>query len=124
MIEQKHDGKWAVGCEGGCARPLAFDASTRSHAENTQRKHYREHHPGVPAPCDRVAEETPGTYDGPPLLLDVTAAARAYLRHQHREAAAVWAALVGCDPRDTAKMTDTAEAARDHGSLLGYVPPL
>lgn len=82
------------------------------------RKHYVEHHDMTPP-----APETP-RYEGPPLLLDLTAAARAYLRHQHREGAAVWGALVGVDANDTAKLTETAEAARDAGSLLGYIPPL
>lgn len=119
MIATDLDGSYRVTCrEPDCPRPLDRTVGTSAHAENLHRKHWREQHDSEPP-----APET-SRYDGPPLLLDLTAAARAYLRHQHREAAAVWGALVGVDANDTAKLTDTAEAARDAGSLLGYIPPL
>jgi hypothetical protein len=60
--------------------------------------------------------------DPGPLLLDLGAAASAWLKNPHRFATAVFAALVGVDERDTARLTEIAEAARD-ARLLGHVAP-
>lgn len=120
MITPTPEGGYRVSCtELVCDRPLMRTVASTTHAENLERKHYREHHPDV-----QPTAPEPVVYDGPPLLLDLSAAAVAYLRNPHRAATAVWAALVGVDPRDVTKLTEVAEAARDAKNLLGYIPPL
>lgn len=120
MIRPLADGQYRVTCtDVKCLRPLTKVVGSSIHAENLLAKHYREVHP-----TQEVPVTTTVAYDGPPLLLDVSAAARAYLRHPHRFAAGVWSALIGVDSNDVAKLTEVAEGAVAAGSLLGYTPTL
>lgn len=120
MIAVFADGSFGVTCLGDCTRLMSKVVKTRTHAENLERWHWGKYHPGEIAPCDVVPEQTGDNL--PPLLLDLGAAAAAYLRHPHRFSAAVFAALLGVDERDTAKLTELATLARD-SRALAHVPP-
>lgn len=110
--------------EPDCPRPLDWTVVGDAHAENLERKHYREHHPGVRPPCDEVPDET-HLSDLHILPLDLTAAARAYMLHQHREAGAVFAALLGIDPADVTRLADRAiDILAEPGTVLAHVPPI